>query len=297
MDASGPQATHPVRCPRCGYDLSGITPTWSTSCPLLGVCSECGLESAWGDVLNPALTIPPWLFENEGVPGPHLVRAWLGTVGRALRPPRFWRQVRMVHPISARRLIWLAVWLCALVYVITAVTVFGRHIYDLRWTGAGWGATWDFSVRNMVGGGWRAITWPRFVRRPIYGFPVMVWIVTPLGFLALSTSMRMARVRWAHVWRAAVHGLSGLVAWTLCMLFVDLSLYVAFVVSSTWGYLEMRNEVKLVWLLGCVLWTIVWWAAATARYMKLHLWWAVTASLMALSLMASFVVLAYRELY
>ena len=36
-------------CPRCGYDLSGEIATWTEACPVRGLCTECGLEFAWGE--------------------------------------------------------------------------------------------------------------------------------------------------------------------------------------------------------------------------------------------------------
>ncbi|MEZ6241532.1 MAG: hypothetical protein R3B57_00660 [Phycisphaerales bacterium] len=39
------KATHP-RCPFCAYDMSGEVRTWTTSCPLMARCPECGREAA-----------------------------------------------------------------------------------------------------------------------------------------------------------------------------------------------------------------------------------------------------------
>lgn len=43
----------PAVCPRCGYDLHGTIDTWTDACPLTGVCSECGLEFIWSEILCP----------------------------------------------------------------------------------------------------------------------------------------------------------------------------------------------------------------------------------------------------
>ncbi len=40
-------------CPRCGYDLPGTIASWTHSCPLRGVCSECGTNFDWVLVFNP----------------------------------------------------------------------------------------------------------------------------------------------------------------------------------------------------------------------------------------------------
>ena len=87
-------------CPRCAYDLSGTIAAWTDRCPLEGQCAECGLEFAWDRVL--ALAEHPWLFEYHWRRRPlyRLARTWFA----ALRPHRFWREVRMTDPIKLRPL-------------------------------------------------------------------------------------------------------------------------------------------------------------------------------------------------
>jgi len=100
-----PEST-PPSCPRCGYVQSGEIATWSEKCPLDGVRSECGLEFAWANVLNPRLVLPQWSFEHATN---RTLRAWTATVYRATIPWKLWSQLRMEYPINWGRLILLAI--------------------------------------------------------------------------------------------------------------------------------------------------------------------------------------------
>ena len=59
-----PNETMP-ECPRCGYDLRGITESWRNACPVDGRCAECGLEFAWRDVFAGDAMAPSWCVEYE----------------------------------------------------------------------------------------------------------------------------------------------------------------------------------------------------------------------------------------
>ena len=71
-------------CPRCGYELRGIVDSWTESCPLLGVCSECGLEFKWSEVFCPDKYEPVWCVEFRTAGW--LPRSALKTLMMSLRP-------------------------------------------------------------------------------------------------------------------------------------------------------------------------------------------------------------------
>ena len=50
-------------CPRCRYDLAGVVASWSSACPCAGVCSECGLDFLWPDLLR-ADQLAPGLIQG-----------------------------------------------------------------------------------------------------------------------------------------------------------------------------------------------------------------------------------------
>jgi len=116
-----------IRCPRCGYDQRGVVEAWSDSCPLDGVCSECGLEFAWAHVFNPGLHPPRWCVEYArwwGVPW----RA-ITTLLMSLLPMRFWRTLRMHHQFKWRRMLLYLLVLLMLPYVAFAHEV-GKTAFD-----------------------------------------------------------------------------------------------------------------------------------------------------------------------
>lgn len=112
------------RCPRCGYDVRGVIDTWSDSCPLLGTCSECGLEYQWSQVLHPEKYEPLWCVEFLGA-GP-MWRSAIKTYRRSFLPWRFWQELKMEHDVRWRRLLAYVLLLLTpllLCYVIEQTTV------------------------------------------------------------------------------------------------------------------------------------------------------------------------------
>jgi hypothetical protein len=86
-----------ANCPRCGYDQRGVIASWSDSCPISNSCTECGLDIQWSEILNPIFAEPNKWFIEAKSPLRGLARRMLGTFLMALRPWRFWREVRMVN--------------------------------------------------------------------------------------------------------------------------------------------------------------------------------------------------------
>jgi len=196
-------------CPRCGYDLSGAVAAWGDSCPLTGVCSECGLELWWGDVLNPSLTVPKWSFEHSmRRRARRLMATWLA----GLRPWRFWRDLRMEHEIRPWRLLVFALTLSLLVHLGYSVE-HGWRTY-VAVTGAGGfpepltllrSAAWPYGVYFDR---WRWFTvWPS--TGPIELAALALVVGAPLAMLALPDTFKLARVRRVHILRGAVYSAAG----------------------------------------------------------------------------------------
>jgi len=93
-----------VRCPRCGYDQRGQIATWAESCPLKGVCAECGLTFIWSEMLCPEKYEPRWCIEFEPRRS-RIIRAAVRTFARSFLPWRFWSRLTMANPIRWPRLI------------------------------------------------------------------------------------------------------------------------------------------------------------------------------------------------
>ena len=192
-------------CPRCAYDLSGTVATWKDRCPLEGVCTECGLRFVWWQVL--ALAQHPWLFEYHWRHKPlrRLVRTWL----EALRPWRFWREVRLTDPIHLRPL-----GLVVLGLVVAMMTAGYAMILAFSYP---WFRGW--SQRGILPGSRPAGTrsWLDFLayvaREELVGLGIQVpgWVVavlvTPLVFALLPQTLGRARVRPAHIVRIWLYSL------------------------------------------------------------------------------------------
>jgi hypothetical protein len=186
-------------CPRCGYDLSGTVATWTDRCPLDGQCAECGLPFAWGRVL--ALAEHPWLFEYHWRSRPlrRLARTWL----EALRPSRFWREVRLTDPVRLRPMavVLLGLFLAMMTAGYAMILAFNYEWF--RW--------WSGRVLPAGSAPVGTRSWPDFLAHglrvlaegivtAVPGFLVAV-LATPLVFALLPHTLARARVRPAHIVR------------------------------------------------------------------------------------------------
>ena len=283
-------------CPRCGYDQSGIIAAWQESCPLDGVCSECGLDFAWRDILNPEYGDLPDFFE-------HARRRFARTWRRALRPWRFWRWVRMEHRIIPRRAAFMAAAGMVLSHVVLALAVFAVYSVAML-VGpllAGWGSIFGPNGWEMWQGIGANAAWPMghhmkvyilqrssvrldtFVR-PLELVAVLTVLVMPLTFFLLGTTLRRAKVRWAHIARVWGYGLIWLpVAFHLPGFFTGLTLVTDLVLTAllyhSWSVSNVtdalaRLDTPLTLALVC-LWMTLWWVFACGRYLRLPHAWAV----------------------
>jgi hypothetical protein len=123
-----------AECPRCGYDLRGVMPTWIESCPREGTCAECGLTYRWAEVLHPEKFEPTWCVEfAKGRRS--FARASLGTFMRSFWPWGFWSRVKMAHGVKFRRLFAYAIILIAIMlmpYIVGQASLAGYVRYRLR---------------------------------------------------------------------------------------------------------------------------------------------------------------------
>ena len=100
-------------CPRCGYDQRGGVATWSESCPLEGICTECGLHITWSEVLQPEKFEPRWCVEFVSRIW-RMPRASMRTLIRSFWPWGFWSRLKMSHSIRPLRLLIYILWLLLL---------------------------------------------------------------------------------------------------------------------------------------------------------------------------------------
>lgn len=137
-----------AKCPRCGYDLRGAIETWKDQCPLTGICTECGLEIKWAEVLHPEKFEPQWCVEF--VPFKmRLLQSCGKTFIRSFWPFRFWSLLKMSLDIRWGRLtIYLAILLMPL--LIGYVCVQSAMAYRTRSFLQDSVVQWQISIQNQI---------------------------------------------------------------------------------------------------------------------------------------------------
>lgn len=282
----------PIACPRCGYDLFGAVAAWEGACPLRGVCSECGLELWWADVLNPSLAVPAWSFEHARG---RLLRRLVATSWRAGAPWLLWKRLRMEDPISLRRLLYLAlVWLALAHLAIGLEHAMANYQAALSSGSATSGVQaatmaapsllWPYTGQVWYGAGWRV--WP--AQPPVRITSVLLMLalllLIPLTLLLLPDSLRRAKVRRRHIVRGSAYALAVVpviaALWAVTSLLGRLDVRIW--VWSSWQYVSMFGG--LIVLLGFAWQWLHWWMFAR-RYLRLPHGAAVAAMMIVLPAM------------
>ena len=198
-------------CPRCGYDVGGIIETWVELCPTHGICSECGLDFEWVDVLLPNRNTPAWFVERGPLPPKtstarsmtNWIARWWGTMIRLAKPARFWRQIELKTPVKARSL--------ALVGLSSLVML---HLAASSWRALGvFGPVWLMPRPLSNWAKARAVIWPfSDATTAWFWLAVIAAVVAPWVFLCLGSTLEAAKVRRAQVARVGVYGVAGVCA-------------------------------------------------------------------------------------
>jgi len=266
-------------CPRCGYDQSGAIASWNTdasaSCPLRGTCSECGLTFWWHDVIHADRLIVRGFVEHARGFWQTWRWAWV-TWAWTLWPPVFWARVKIEQPPHVRRVLeWPILW-AGFAWVGIALIQEAALLDALR---GGYSSAW-----SVVSNEWRELSqpWIRWIFRYNNGWPVGgSWTLTfdaapPLFLSGLGSNViaalvlwvapftrRRAKIRMAHVLRAAVYGLSAI--WT-AGIFGAASAVLELVELKTGSYSWNAHRLfddGWVWVSPLqAAWLVVWWQLA-----------------------------------
>lgn len=184
--------------------------TWKNECPLHGLCTECGLEFSWRDIVNPLHAVPHWFYEHalQNLPS-SLIRTWC----RSLRPWSFWRDIRMPFRVRTGRLVifvFLAAVIAYLLIGVLTLTTSVRNGYSLR--GSAWmshqGISAWISESYLLAAPFLAIG--THDGKSLGGSPwapmaVGMFFFTPLAFLALPITLRQCRVQRRHLVRGGAY--------------------------------------------------------------------------------------------
>lgn len=286
-------------CPRCGYDFSGTAAAWNDTCPLHGICSECGLELEWRDVLNPNRAVPQWFFEHTTT---RRVRRLFQTLMRVLRPARFWTVIRLHYHVRFSRLM-VAVAVCVLGLQLAA---FVNLLWMSRAAGTVAPPAWMvFGPRSRAAMIAVASIWPYGERasmsdRTIGGTPwltvsVGMYALMPVAFLVLPQTLRRASVRYSHVIRIAAYSMAGLPVITLLTMAGS---FFSNPAGTRWWWSGGLRIYDLLFPLGAIMpiatvaWLSVYWSAACRRYLKLPHCYGIIAATMLIALLASILTVA-----
>ncbi len=293
-----PHHTPHLNCPRCGYDVSGVVPTWTESCPLEGTCSECGLSFTWADIFFPDRLWPRWSFEHGRRASPW--RA-IRMAARSFRPVNFWNGMRLEARVRPARLAIFA----ALVVLATWATIallWGYNGYQMatlgrqqsKWVGAysipePWALMVEYALCPMGDrGGWWA---PQPVTAPVAVF--VVWcLLIPVPFLAMPTTLARARCRRAHLLRAWACFLPTPAAIVLASGVYWSAIIYAWM-HGTGAWLVRTQMWTYVLALPAAAWCVWWWRQCVGRYLRLEQPTLTTAMMMIASLLCAVAVVVY----
>lgn len=297
-------STHPV-CPRCGYDLGGAVAAWNgssneqldgASCPLDGVCSECGLRFNWSEIMDWRNGLPRWLFEHSVS-----LSKWIrfkqhcATTVRSLSARRLWQSIPMAGGFRPLRLGLLR---CTVILFGGCISVGAKLLLKTSrglsaqgtFTMYGWPAgpkttpnSWQDRLRREFTGDWSSAF--RIDRDFVDAFGswihppttiLVLWVVAiPLGFWLMPLTLRRAHVRPGHLVRIWVHGAWMLplfaAAWTL----KGLAEWTMWRVRKYWlpscddVLSDLQANAARITLVACALLAFWWWSNALKHYLRM----------------------------
>lgn len=324
MDGQSPPTSKPVHgaCPRCAYDLDGLIAAWPEGvAPARGTCSECGLEFAWQDLLDPRRQRCAGLFEHARTMREHV--AWFArTLLWMVWPGVYWSRVQMHHETRTMSLaVRLGLLSLGLHLVAGGVHALGCMFSSAWWVPQlGWmqpsGAVYAHVLLQPIAGVDIQATWGA---GGLVRVGLSEWIgetvalacmlgMWPLMFLALPVTRSLAKVHWGHIGRAALTPLMWVVVllavravWiVLCVAYAGV--YVASAkrwpawhaslpdpnMSVSFESVVETFSGTLRWAMAALMaWLLVWWGFAIVRGWRVGRGWVVYALLALAAILAT----------
>lgn len=280
-----------VECPRCGYDQRGEIARWTDSCPLEGLCTECGLTFAWARLYANARH--PWLFEHQWRRQP--VRSALKTIGMCFRPFRFWHDIELTDRIQLTApcvlvLFMIGAW-CVAGWQLTAAVLWAQVLNN---------SSWLTMLANRYPSLANADPWIQCQNWAIdVAFPrVLLWLPSlllwpllfPVFFVLIPVTLSRNRVRLAHLVRVMLYSTFAL--FIVGVVVISLETYLRSIQSQWaahsqkvwWRWRDVLTGCGLIqsttstyvadhfippWFCVTCAWTVLWWTAASRRYLAL----------------------------
>jgi hypothetical protein len=288
-------------CPRCRYDLAGVVASWSSACPCAGVCSECGLDFLWPDLLRADRQVDRTFIEHAARLS-ELPRAAFKTWRMALYPRAFWNWIRLHHEIRPRRmLLWLLLITLPLYIAHGALSVAALYAPWFFLTPAqarvvtpsrvalgelisAWTQPFFFWPDLSTAGSWARMLnfgerwflpgelWPPTIRALIT--VQLAWVVL---VAVLPQTRAASKVHRRHIYRAAVYQFAWLplLIGVACVLKVfHLVMYAsAQYFGSYQGSLAVfidHSPQMQAFIVILALWTLWWWYEVIVRHWRLR---------------------------
>ncbi len=240
-------------CPRCGYDQSGEVARWRESCPLEGVCPECGLRFEWVEILEFERRHPRWHFEHAT--GWSRATATLRFFAWSMMPWTLWRRVRLSHEVVSQRLAAFVV-LAALMFLLSGSLLAFAHT-------VAFGSPDYYTTRSSRGHDvWSVIV--ASISPSLSGLPLLFalcfGVFMPASFLLLSTTMKGIGVESKHLVRGAVYALGP----------IGLAISAASVLERfrVYEWMPRPDWVVACWI-GLTIPITAWWWWFISRYLQL----------------------------
>ena len=249
-------------CPRCGYDLSGIVASWTNSCPLTGICSECGLKFRWGAVLMPLLRGTIELLDSAARPNIHcLLQSVLG----CYRPWVLWPQaVEGRHFRLRRTLIVAAVGLVATHALLVVLAQFIALVLTIAYSAAT--GSWPSLLNAPYLGSWpytdwSAEWWDDRTDLQWIAFILLWSLMAALSGITPPSALVPPRIAWRHWMRMWLHSIPTL---PILAALVALPGFLLLLPIRTRYMDEWVIAIRLTLLIA---WFALWWAFAYSRYL------------------------------
>ena len=260
-----------LRCPRCGYDIRLLP---QPRCP------ECGLPFRWEEVIAAAAHRSRGVLFDERWPEQRM-RAFFGTLVRALLPIRMWRQRRLDACPERKALLALALGLALFHIAALSLLSVVWYVHAAVWYWPKgcpvWGSVW-YPWLDFVGGSAKVTAF-------LGALGLVMWLAT----LALWRTLRRALVRPVQVARVVLLAWAGMLGWRLVVEW-------GFALASMGTWLARGATITDPWLWSiatCVPFAVFGLSLASGfrRYLRLNRGWA--DALLALLLAVAIIVAAW----
>lgn len=258
-----------LACPRCGYNLRGLT---------RARCPECGLDVDWERLLDQHRRRTSFQFEHAGPSAGEICSAWLRTIAATFRPARFWRRMSLYDEVRPRRLIAFMLGAVAASLVLlhgsaAVVAQVGMTIVRSPAPAArSWWYYFNYPVLSQFN---RLASWPWSGDRRYLNLPIglALGLIGAAGLLlVLNQTLNRMKVRRIHILRVTAYTAPPVAVWFV----VSILLMMIVVTPRVWVRMpllprESFSDPALLWRQLVVLGLVVAGVVVMGAYLSIAL--------------------------